>query len=68
MLKSSKWHIGRLLIIATLVLLWGSVSYLKSEDNVTIDSIKFGELLAGEAITNEDLQDRVVAVEVWGKW
>jgi len=54
-----------LLIILMLTFVSGS-TYLKGESSVTVDNISFGELLMGEALSKEDLQDRVVGIEFWG--
>lgn len=42
--------------------------YLKAANDVTIQDIRFGELLMGEDYTIQDLEDHVVAIETWGKW
>lgn len=55
-----------ILVILVLGLWLGSVSYLKSQAEININTITFGELLMGEEVTKEDLQNCVVGIQFWG--
>ncbi|MBI5778236.1 MAG: hypothetical protein HZA49_02110 [Planctomycetes bacterium] len=69
-----KINIGLLVAICmalSFIAVCGKSTCLQSESELleaTIENIKFGELLMGDALTQEDLQGRVVGVKFWGKW
>ncbi|MFH0888237.1 MAG: hypothetical protein V1871_03415 [Planctomycetota bacterium] len=64
MLKSKR-QITVISVILVLGLWLGSASYLKSQAGFNINNITFGELLVGEEITKEDLQNCVVGIQFW---
>ena len=58
-----------IIVVAVLLSGWFWLPpHLKSETEVTIDSLSFSEYICGEDISKEDLQDHVVGVKYWGKW
>lgn len=68
MLKTNKWQLLAMLLILVAGLLWISPTYLKSQDDVTIDNISLGSLIYNEEVTKDDMQGCVVGVLFWGKW
>lgn len=68
MLKSNKWQILAMLLVLVVGFLWLSPTYLRSEDDVTIDNITLGTLLTGDEVSKEDMQGCVVGILIWGKW
>jgi hypothetical protein len=60
---------SRIIILAFLVLCILSISSnLKGEEEVTIDKLKYDELICGDDVSKEDLEGHVVGVKYWGKW
>jgi len=68
MLKSNKWQILAMLLVLVVGFLWLSPTYLRSEDDVTIDNITLGTLLTGDEVSKEDMQGCVVGILEWGMW
>lgn len=68
MLKSNKWQLLAMLLILVAGLLWISPTYLRSQDDVTIDNITLGSLITGDEVSKNDMQGCVVGVLFWGKW
>jgi hypothetical protein len=67
-LKSNKWLALGMIPILVAGFLFLSSSYLKSQDDITIDNINLGSLIIGDEVTKDDLQGSVVGILVWGKW
>ncbi|MDI6733666.1 MAG: TlpA disulfide reductase family protein [Planctomycetota bacterium] len=55
-------------IIIAIALMGFSSPNLRSEAEVTINNMTFGELWMGEELSKDDLRGHVVGVEFWGIW
>lgn len=55
-----------IIISACLIIaLFSITSSLKGEEQVTIDNLKYSELICGDDIQKEDLEGHVVGIKYW---